>query len=90
MADELRNGRKVDPELFEEVTVFFSDVVGFVSLASESTPIEVVDLLNDLYGTCDDLIDQHDVYKVWLSYIKPDLRVLVYSYRGITRPDLPI
>ena len=38
--------------------------MGFTSLASSSTPFEIIALLNELYSAFDDILDQFDVYKV--------------------------
>jgi len=56
-------------EFFEEASVYFSDIVGFTKLAAESRPLEVVDLLNDIYGALDVVIAKHDVYKVYFLQI---------------------
>lgn len=64
MVKSLKETGVVEPELYDEVTIYFSDIVGFTTLCQYSTPMEVVDMLNDIYKGFDSIVDHHDVYKV--------------------------
>ena len=64
VSESLSRGEAVSPEHYKCVSIFFSDIVGFTQLSAASTPMEVVNLLNDLYTTFDRIIDRLQVYKV--------------------------
>ncbi|KAH8388462.1 hypothetical protein KR093_007256 [Drosophila rubida] len=64
VAEKLKMGLAVDPEEFSDVTIYFSDIVGFTTIAAHCSPVQVVDLLNDLYTIFDATINAYNVYKV--------------------------
>ncbi|XP_072015891.1 retinal guanylyl cyclase 1-like [Amphiura filiformis] len=64
IALELKSSGTVNAEFYQEVTIFFSDVVNFTLMCAESTPMQVVDMLNRLYQSLDCLIEQFDAYKI--------------------------
>ena len=64
VAEALREGRKVEPEARDCVTIFFSDIVGFTQIASTMSPIQISDMLDRLYKRFDTLTHKHDVFKV--------------------------
>jgi len=51
-------------EVFHEATIFFCDIVGFTTIAKEMSPLNVMRLLNSLYTEFDELVEEHQVYKV--------------------------
>lgn len=75
VAEKLKLGLVVEPEEFSEVTIYFSDIVGFTTIAAHCSPVQVVDLLNDLYTCFDATINAYNVYKVHFvgSILSPQL-----------------
>ena len=69
VAEKLKAGIPIEPEVFSEASVFFSDIVSFTTLASESSPMQVVTMLNDLYLLFDSTIAKFNVYKVHTAKI---------------------
>ena len=64
VADVLREGRKVEPESRECVSIFFSDIVGFTDISSRLSPLKVSDMLDRLYHSFDEFSRAHDVFKI--------------------------
>ena len=60
----LRNPGKPFVQPFEEVAVFFADIVGYTSMADGLAPLEVMDMLNEVYTQFDAIVHKHNVYKV--------------------------
>jgi class 3 adenylate cyclase len=57
VAEELKQRGKTDPELFENVTVFFSDLVGFTSASVRLNPGTLIAELNDIFTQFDTIIE---------------------------------
>ncbi|XP_038050765.1 guanylate cyclase soluble subunit beta-2-like isoform X2 [Patiria miniata] len=64
VADQLRDGKRVEAGEYELVTILFSDIVSFTNICAECRPIDIVNMLNALYIRFDKLTTVHDVYKV--------------------------
>jgi len=56
-------------QMFDSVSILFSDVVTFTEICSRITPMEVVSMLNAMYSIFDTLTEQNGVYKVYSSLI---------------------
>ena len=64
VAEELRRGKMVEPAFHENVTLFFSDIVGFTSICKQVDTWDVIDMMNQLYSVMDFLASHFDLYKV--------------------------
>lgn len=57
-------GETIEAKHHENVTMLFSDIVGFTSICSTATPFMVISMLENLYNQFDVFCGQLDVYKV--------------------------
>ncbi|KAJ3586289.1 hypothetical protein NHX12_012689 [Muraenolepis orangiensis] len=64
VAKQLRQHKHVEAESYDKVTIFFSDIVGFTTISASCNPLQVVEMLNNLYMCFDTRINSYDVYKV--------------------------
>ncbi|XP_023604890.1 guanylate cyclase soluble subunit beta-2-like [Myotis lucifugus] len=64
VANQLKEGKKVDAGEFKTCTILFSDVVTFTNICAACEPIQIVNMLNSMYSKFDRLTSVHEVYKV--------------------------
>jgi len=64
IADQIRQGQKVDPIHCDMVTILFSDIVGFTEISSTLKSEEVMDMLSRLYDAFDNLTTKYHLFKV--------------------------
>ncbi|XP_060092617.1 guanylate cyclase soluble subunit beta-2-like [Heteronotia binoei] len=64
VANQLKEGHKVEAGDFSSCTILFSDVVTFTNICSVCEPIQIVKMLNSMYSKFDRLTSVHGVYKV--------------------------
>uniref|UniRef100_A0A1A8BQG3 Guanylate cyclase soluble subunit alpha-1 n=1 Tax=Nothobranchius kadleci TaxID=1051664 RepID=A0A1A8BQG3_NOTKA len=64
VAQQLWQGETVQAKKFDQVTMLFSDLVGFTAVCSVCTPMQVITMLNELYTRFDHQCGELDVYKV--------------------------
>jgi guanylate cyclase len=64
IADILRNENRVVAEAFEGASILFADVVNFTPLSATMTPVELVNLLNEVFSHFDTLTEKHRLEKI--------------------------
>ena len=51
-------------EQYSEASILFADVVNFTPMSSQMKPIELVELLNQVFSQFDDLVEKYDLEKI--------------------------
>jgi PAS domain S-box-containing protein len=64
IADQLKQYQGSLAEQFDEATILFADIVGFTPLSAKMPPIQLVNLLNQIFSTFDQLAEQHGIEKI--------------------------
>uniref|UniRef100_A0ABI7XTN8 guanylate cyclase n=1 Tax=Felis catus TaxID=9685 RepID=A0ABI7XTN8_FELCA len=64
VAQQLWQGQQVQARKFDDVTMLFSDIVGFTAICAQCTPMQVISMLNELYTRFDHQCGFLDIYKV--------------------------
>ena len=60
----MQEGQHVIGDAYDHVVVMFSDIVGFSTMSSTMSAVEVFLMLTNLYYAFDRLVDKFGVYKV--------------------------
>ncbi|XP_028656233.1 guanylate cyclase soluble subunit alpha-2 [Erpetoichthys calabaricus] len=64
VAQQLWQEKTVQARKFDDVTMLFSDIVGFTAVCAQCTPMQVISMLNELYTRFDYQCGILDVYKI--------------------------
>jgi len=64
IAERLKHSQETIAENFADATVLFADLVNFTQIAASLSPIELVNLLNQIFSTFDRLSEHYDLEKI--------------------------
>nr|XP_006009099.1 PREDICTED: guanylate cyclase soluble subunit alpha-3 [Latimeria chalumnae] len=64
VAQQLWQEEPVPAKKFDNVTMLFSDIVGFTAVCAQCSPMQVITMLNELYTRFDYHCGELDIYKV--------------------------
>ncbi len=64
VVNDLKEKGKSDPQKFDDVTVYFSDIVGFTQISSVLDPKELIQELNDIYTAFDEIMVRYDCERI--------------------------
>lgn len=60
----LKNESRTIADHYQEASVLFADMVGFTPLSAQLPPVEMVELLNEVFSFFDSLLDRYGVEKI--------------------------
>jgi adenylate cyclase len=64
IADTLRNESRTIADQYDQVSVLFADIVNFTPMSALMTPVELVELLNEVFCHFDVLVDKYRLEKI--------------------------
>ncbi|XP_018425242.1 PREDICTED: guanylate cyclase soluble subunit alpha-2-like [Nanorana parkeri] len=88
VAQQLWEGKSVPARKFYDVTMLFSDIVGFTAICAQCTPMQVISMLNELYTRFDYQCGFLDIYKV-IRGVTRSFRAPVQETMKVPRPPNP-
>jgi class 3 adenylate cyclase len=67
IAEKLKKSNETIAEEFSSASVLFADIVNFTPISASFDPLEVVEMLNELFSHFDELVDKHSVEKIQVA-----------------------
>lgn len=67
IAEQLKQSPQTIAEEFESASVLFADIVNFTPISARFGPLEVVEMLNELFSRFDELVDRYGVEKIQVA-----------------------
>ncbi len=64
IAQRLKEDQSVIADYFHSTTVLFTDIVGFTKLSENLTPSELVQFLNQIFSSFDNLVEEYQLEKI--------------------------
>jgi class 3 adenylate cyclase len=64
ISSRLRQGERTIADEYPSVSILFADIIGFTPLAARLSPVEVIELLNGLFGDFDELVAERGLEKI--------------------------
>jgi len=64
IAAVLKNEERTIADHFDEASILFADLVDFTPLTAELSPVEMVELLNEVFSHFDMLVEKHGLEKI--------------------------